>query len=196
MVFFPLGGEEKCRDELISHINFIEKEKILDMCCGTGGATCAILRRAGGKSELFAMDLSSGQLKIAARRPELYNVQLIECDAANTSFPDCYFDKVFITHALHEMKRETRLSVLRETGRILKENGSVIVLELDEPESRMLRILFGFWFFYWLPFNFETPTRKDMLNHGLTNEISEAGFRKVIKTPKFKGILQTVQGTK
>lgn len=194
--FFPLGGEKKCRDELISHINFYEEEKILDMCCGTGGATCNILMRAGENSKIFGMDMSSGQLKLAARCRELYNVKLIEGEAAGTSFPDCYFDKVFITHALHEMSRQARLEVLREAIRILKENGIVIVLELDKPESRMLQIFFGFWFFYCLPFNFETPTRKDMLKYGLTNEINEAGFRNVIKTPKNKGILQTVQGTK
>ena len=133
---------------------------------------------------------------MAARRQELHSVKLIEGDVANTNFTDCSFDKVFITHALHEMTRDARLEVLREAIRILKENGSVIVLELDEPKSRILRIFFGFWFFYWLPFNFETPTRKDMLKHGLANEISEAGFKSVIKTPKCKGVLQTVQGTK
>ena len=66
------------------------------MCCGTGGATCAILRRTGVESQIFGMDLSSGQLKVAARRQELHNVQLIEGDVANTNFPDSYFDKCLL----------------------------------------------------------------------------------------------------
>jgi len=194
--FLPLGGEKRCRDDLISHIDFSENETILDMGCGTGGATRAILRRAGRKSEIFGLDLSAGQLKVARKRPELEHVQLLEGDAAKTNFADGYFDKVFITHVLHEKTRDARLSTLREAGRILGKDGHVIVLELDKPPTRMLRLFFGFWFFYWLPFNFETPTRKDMLKHGLENELRTAGFTDVIKTPKCKGVLQTVQGTK
>ncbi len=194
--FFPLGGEENCRNELLSDIKFSEREKILEMCCGTGGATRAIAERAGDKSQIFGIDLSSSQLKVAAKRREFKSVRLIEGDVARTSFPDCSFDKVFIPHALHEMRRDDRLEVLREARRVLKENGSIIVLELDEPKSRLLRIFFGFWFFYWLPFNFETSTRRDMLQHGLEREMSEAGFKNVSKIPKCNGVLQTVQGIK
>lgn len=193
---FPLGGEYKCRDELISHIQFSNSETILDMCCGTGGARCSILKHAGEKSQIIGMDLSSGQLKHASQRRDLQNVQFIEGDVASTCFPDCIFDKVFITHALHEMSHETRLQVLREAKRLIKEDGNLIVLELDEPDNLILRIFVGFWFLYWLPLNPETPTRKDLLKYGLSNEIEEVGFRNITKESKFRGLLQTVQATK
>ncbi len=194
--FLPFGGEKKCRDHLISHIEFSENEKILDMCCGTGGSTLAILRRAGKGSEINGIDISSGQLRIASRNTELNNVNFVAGDAAELCFPDNYFDKIFITHALHEMTRTARLKALMEAGRVLKENGSVIVLELDRPESPALRLFFGFWFFYWLPFNFETPTRKDMFRYGLINQMEDAGFRNVFKISIYRGVLQIIESTK
>ena len=48
----------------------------------------------------------------------------------------------------------------------------------------------------WLPFNFETPTRKDMFEHGLTKEVEEVGFQNVSKISKFKGVFQVVCGEK
>jgi len=75
-----------------------------------------------------------------------------------TEFDDGSFDKVFITHAIHEMPRAERLKALREALRVAKEGGEVIVLELDRPPSVPVRLLMGFWVFYWLPGNFETQT--------------------------------------
>ena len=88
------------------------------------------------------------------------------------------------------------LRVLGEARRILREKGELVVLELDNPESLLVRLFAGFWFFYWLPFNFETPTRRDMLKYGLANEVSEAGFNNVRKISKYRGVLQIVQGEK
>jgi len=194
--FLPFGGETKCREELIAHVNFSPKDRVLDMCCGTGGATFATVRKAGKMNQIIGMDLSSGQINVAKKRDHKSNVRFVEGDVTDTGFEDEYFDKVFISHALHEMPREARLRVLTEAKRILKEKGKVIVLEMDNPGSFFVRLLIGFWFFYWLPFNFETPTRRDMLKHGLTNEVKEAGFKNVKKTSKYRGVFQIVEGEK
>jgi ubiquinone/menaquinone biosynthesis C-methylase UbiE len=192
--FMPFGGEVKCRAELIESVAFSENEEILDMCCGTGGATLAIARKAAASCRIIGMDLSSGQIRAARERTGFSNVEFVEGDACTTGFEDGRFDKVFITHALHEMWRADRLQVLCEARRILRAGGKVVILELDNPESFIVRFLAGLWFFYWLPFNFETPTRRDMLKHGLVNEVIEAGFRNVIKTSKRRGVFQIVEG--
>jgi len=181
---------------LVADVDCRPQDVILDMCCGTGGATSSILKKAGSGSKLIGMDLSSGQIKVAAKRPELRKVQFLEGDAGRTPFREYVFDKVFITHALHEMPRENRLRALAESRRILKNNGKVIVLELGDPGKLLDRLFIGFWFFYWLPFNFETPTRRDMLKRGLTEEVKQAGFRQVTRTSKYRGAFQVVEGTK
>jgi demethylmenaquinone methyltransferase/2-methoxy-6-polyprenyl-1,4-benzoquinol methylase len=194
--YLPFGGEEECRGELMAHIDFSSGERILDMCCGTGGATFAIARKANPDSQIVGVDLSSGQIRSANRKNNWGNVKFTEGDVTNTGFEDSCFHKVFITHALHEMVREDRLRVLIEAWRILKDEGEVVVLELDNPPSFFVRLFIALWFFYWLPFNFETPTRRDMLKKGLVNELNEAGFRYVRKISKYRGVFQIVQGVK
>jgi demethylmenaquinone methyltransferase/2-methoxy-6-polyprenyl-1,4-benzoquinol methylase len=202
--FLPLGGERRCRQKLIEPISFEPEDKILDMCCGAGGATFAIARKAGAQTRITGMDLSWGQLKnagrrlkkLATRKSRLNNLGFLEGDVTKTCFKDGYFDKVFITHALHEMEREERLDVLREAKRILRAGGKVFILEVNDPKNRFVRLFIGFWFFYWLPFNFETPTRRDMLKHGLENEMKEVGFENIKKTSSHRNILQVTEGQK
>ncbi len=194
--FLPLGGEKTCREELLSPVEFSPDDQILDMCCGTGGATRAISEKAGRRSRIVGLDLSAGQLRVARKQPELSHVRFVEGDAARSPFQDAVFDKVFIAHAIHEMPRELRLTVLGEGRRILKDSGQVIILELDNPPSLWVRLLLGLWCFHWLPFNFETSTRKDMLRHGVVEEMRETGFTDVTKESKYGGVFQVVRGVK
>jgi len=142
------------------------------------------------------LDLSAGQRRAATRKNRFPNADFIVADATSTDFPDCAFDKVFIPHAVHEMFHDLRMRVLREARRVLRDGGQLIVLELDSPDGLLLRILSGLWLFYWLPFNFETQTRREMLRIGLGNEVREAGFRNVTKTRKHRGLFQVVTGEK
>ena len=202
--FLPFGGERRCRQELIKPISFEATDKILDMCCGTGSATFAIAQKAKEEAQIIGIDLSWGQIKIAQKwvnqlttgENRFNNIKFIEGDATKTCFRNGYFNKVFITHALHEMQREERLDTLREAKRILKEKGKVIVLEVDDPKIFFVRLFIGFWLFYWLPFNFETPTRRDMLRYGLENEVKEAGFENIRKISSRQGVFQVVEGEK
>lgn len=184
------------RRELLDVVRLEHGERILDMCCGTGSATFAIAQRAGERSRIIGIDLSSGQIRVAKKRNKYPNVEFIVNDASHTSFDECEFDRIVIPHAIHEMRRPTRLSVLAEALRVLKPGGALAVLEMDNPPSVLWRLLIGFWWFYWLPFNFETPTRRDMLRHGVVEEVGEAGFRDAVKSSLFNGVLQVVQATK
>jgi len=192
----PLGGEARLRRRLLEPVSFGSTDTILDMCCGTGSATFTIAEKAGRRARILGLDLSIGQLRRARAKNHFPNIGFLQCDATSTSFLDNCFDKVFVTHAIHEMQRQDRLTTLTEARRVLKPDGTVVVLELDDPKSLFVRMIVGFWFFYWLPFNFETPTRRDMLRRGVVNEVMEAGFKDVTKASFLHGVLQVVQGRK
>jgi ubiquinone/menaquinone biosynthesis C-methylase UbiE len=113
-IALPFGGEIKLRKALIGPVTFGKGEKIFEMCCGTGRATVFISEKADEECEIVAMDLSSGQLKYAKRRKYSCPTRFIEGDVTRTEFDDNSFDKVFITHAIHEMPRESRLQTLQE----------------------------------------------------------------------------------
>ena len=192
--FFPLGGEDEVRRTLIDEIDLEEGDKILEMCCGTGNTSLALARRLGEDSLIKGVDLSAGQIRMAQRKNRLPNIEFLVMDAADTCFADGYFDQVVIPHALHEMPRDKRLAVLEEARRVVRNGGSLAVFEMDNPPNRFLRLFFALWWFYWLPFNPETPTRKDMLKHGVVEELEEAGFSDVRKVSMFAGALQVVKG--
>jgi demethylmenaquinone methyltransferase/2-methoxy-6-polyprenyl-1,4-benzoquinol methylase len=194
--FFPFGGEKKVRTKLISKVNFNKDKNILDMCCGTGNTTFTIAQKVNNDVLITGIDLSEGQIKIAKKKNYYQNIKFEVMDATKTVFPDNAFNKIIIPHAIHEMNRETRLIVLKEAYRILKKAGTIILLEMDNPPNIFIKILIGFIWFYWLPFNFETPTRRDMLKHGLENEVKEAGFINITKENMFNGVFQVIEGNK
>ena len=162
----------------------------------SGGATVFICEKAGPGCEITGIDLSSGQLQRARRKQYSCATEFVEGDVTATSFESESFDKVFITHAIHEMYREDRLKTLKEARRVLRHQGQVIVLEIDNPPDMWVRLLFGFIALYWLPGNFETPTRREMFKYGLDNEVKESGFVDVKKHSTHRGVFQTVTGMK
>jgi demethylmenaquinone methyltransferase/2-methoxy-6-polyprenyl-1,4-benzoquinol methylase len=194
----PFGGERRFRREMTSALDFTPGQRVLDLCCGTGSSSAAIRERAGPSCRLVGADLSRGQLAQAARKQACQPIALVEANAACTPFASASFDCVVIPHALHEMPRETRVAVLREASRLLKRSGWVAVLELDDPPSRIRRILLGAWLLYWLPYpiNFENPTRRDMVRHGLRRELAAAGFEKIRKVSRYHGSMQVVTATR
>jgi demethylmenaquinone methyltransferase/2-methoxy-6-polyprenyl-1,4-benzoquinol methylase len=194
--FIPFGGENAFRREMLSPVDFTDDSTILDICCGTGGMTSLVPRIAGERAVIVGSDISIGQLKRARRKDKTKDLLLNAADAAKTPYRNDAFDKVLIPFALHEMIKSAREAVLREAYRVLRPGGEAIVLEMDNPDRLYLRVLLGWWLFYWLPFNPETPTRRDMLRHGIDNEMSNAGFVNVRKISKFKGTMQIVIGEK
>ena len=194
--FFPFGGENNLRNKLLTDIYFDNDKKILDMCCGTGNTTFVIAQKCNNDTLIQGIDLSDGQIRIARKNNKYSNINFKVVDATNTPFSKDEFDKIIISHALHEMKRAIRLRVLVEAKRVLKKGGMIIILEMDNPPGFLTRIFIGFLWFYWLPFNFETPTRRDMLKHGLKNEVMEAKFENVSKINMFDGVFQIVNGEK
>ena len=194
--FLPFGGERKFKEKLLEGVEFGSNEKILDMCCGTGGTTFIIAEKTVDSCEIIGIDLSEGQLRKAIKKNTYSNVLLKEGNVTNTKFIEGFFDKVFISFALHEMKRGERLDVLKEAKRVLKNSGKLIIFEIDEPTSKLRKLFNYFWFFYWLPLNPETPTRKDLQKHKLTNEIKEAGFDIILKNNFYKRYFQTVVAQK
>lgn len=184
------------RRKMLEVVDLKAGDKILDMCCGPGNTTFAIAKMLGNNSKIKGIDLSEGQIEMARKRNHFSNVEFMVMDASNTSFAEGEFDKVIIPHALHEMSGSDRLEVFKEARRILKEGGTLAVLEMDNPSSFFLRLFIGFWWFYWLPFNFETPTRRDMLKCGLINEVKESGFKQCLKSSLYDNVFQVVQGIK
>ncbi|BCS91150.1 MAG: demethylmenaquinone methyltransferase [Candidatus Micrarchaeota archaeon] len=118
--------------------------KILDTATGTGNLITELLRRAysvNSKIEIYAIDQSSKMLNVARRRFNgLSNVHIYRMDALHTSFKDESFD--LITNSMALRNFDDRLSFLKESYRLLKRKGRLVILDTAIPDSLACRIFF------------------------------------------------------
>lgn len=106
---------------------------ILDVGCGTG-AFLEFYQRY--KSSLYGIDMSPAMLEIArARLGETAELHL--GSAAETPYPDNFFDLVVSMLVLHEIDPPIRLEILTEIKRVLKPDGRVLLIDFNpgKPES-------------------------------------------------------------
>jgi len=115
---------------------------ILDICCGTGAVIAAFANRYP-ESVTVGYDFSRGMLRKAQNKQESFKTIFIEGDAAALPFADESFDVVTCSHALYELKRQTRQIALREMKRIIRSNGTVLLMEHEVPDHPLIKILFN-----------------------------------------------------
>jgi len=173
--FFQLfvGGAFKWRTSFVELINPLPNEKVLELCCGTGAVSLRIAKLV--KSKVYASDLSTEQIKVAKYKAKMLNrnIDFSVQDASNTSYPSSFFDKIVISGALHEIKKERRMAIYLEIKRLLKNSGVLFISEPDLPERGWGRECFEFMFGKW---NREHFTAYELVENGLEKELSEIGF--------------------
>jgi len=103
----------------------------LDLCCGTGEQVLEF-----GRNGITAtgIDINSNILKIALKnkaKSNLENVSFQQADATNLPFRDCHFDCVSISFGLHDKARISRKKIVSEMTRVVKENGTLILVDFQ-----------------------------------------------------------------
>ncbi len=127
---------------------------ILDMCCGTGDMTLALLRlRSANGKPLVALDFSHEMLQRAKEKfasPEFanYGVITIEADALHMPLPDHSID--LITTAFGFRNLANYEAGLREMARVLRPGAQVGILDFNEPDGLFGKI-YGVYFRHILP---------------------------------------------
>ncbi len=102
-----------------------ECHAVLDIGCGSGKLAASIA--AAGVPDVWGIDASLYQLKIAARAfPQL---QLVQGLAEQTRFDDARFDGVAACFLFHELPTEAQDAVLVEMRRVLRPGGCIVIAE-------------------------------------------------------------------
>lgn len=166
------GGERRLRRYIVDLIDPQPGERIIDVCSGTGTLSIMLAERLTEAGEVVGIELSSAQIQVARKKRMPGNLVFVEGDAQKIAYRDGYFDKGVIFGALHELPREVRAKVLLELHRLVKDGGTIVVLEHNRPAGKWRRVLYDFL----ERFNPEYPTYKDLLANGLINEMTQAGF--------------------
>jgi demethylmenaquinone methyltransferase/2-methoxy-6-polyprenyl-1,4-benzoquinol methylase len=161
--------------------------RVLDICCGTGDLTGALLaERPGNAAPVTGLDFSCEMLRLAERKYAGANVRWVEGDAMALPFPENSFD--LVTSAFGFRNLSNYAAGLQEIHRVLRPGGSIGILECNQPDGvsgvvynlyfhRVLPVVGG-WIsgeraaYEWLPASVERFPRPPRM----LNLMQEAGF--------------------
>jgi demethylmenaquinone methyltransferase/2-methoxy-6-polyprenyl-1,4-benzoquinol methylase len=127
---------------------------ILDICCGTGHMTMALLKgRPCGARPILAADFARAMLsraadRFAARKPHLPGAIALEADALNLPLRSQSLDLIVTAFGFRNLANYE--SGLREFNRVLKPGGQLGILDFSEPGGLMGKI-YGLYFRRALP---------------------------------------------
>jgi demethylmenaquinone methyltransferase/2-methoxy-6-polyprenyl-1,4-benzoquinol methylase len=105
---------------------------ILDLCCGTGDMTAALLALRPSPSEpITGLDFSAQMLSLARAKYPTANIHWVEADAMALPYPDNTFD--LITAAFGFRNLTNYAAGLAEIHRVLRPGGRIGILEANQP---------------------------------------------------------------
>ncbi len=147
--FFSLYIDVLWRKKLFRLISPSSRDKVLDVCTGTGDIAIEIKSRAD--STVIGLDISREMLEVAKRKTSQNGLKIpfVIGDALEMPVKDSSFDVVTIGFGLRNLPDYEK--GISEMARSLKKGGRIFILEFAPPEKN----LFGF--FYWIYLRYIMP---------------------------------------
>jgi demethylmenaquinone methyltransferase/2-methoxy-6-polyprenyl-1,4-benzoquinol methylase len=181
-----VGGEKRFRQLPLQGLQIHPETKILDLCCGAGAVTQVLVQLS---QDVTALDVSPVALARAAKKAP--QAKYVEGLAQSLPFTENQFQLVHTSAALHEMKPDDLLKIVKEVYRVLQPGGVFTFADFHKPSNIL------FWppvaIFMWL---FETETAWQLLNTDLSLLLESVGFTDIKQSLYAGGSLQVVQAVK
>lgn len=148
-------------------------KEVIEFGCGTGLSTRALVKNT---THIIATDLSDEMVELAAKRLKIFkNVTVQKADCYSTCFPSGRFDTVFMASLLNVI--EYPLDALRESYRVLKDGGSLLIMQgtnYGAKESEVIRRATRFLERFDMPPSYFKP---NFTPDELASLVADAGFR-------------------
>ena len=128
--------------KIASHIDPVSKASILDV--GTGTANLAItLKKRSPKTKVTAVDPDEKILKIAQRKiqREKIDIKLIKAPAQKLPFDSGTFDFLVSSFVIHHIPKLFKKQAFLEMKRVLKPNGTVLLIDFGSPRNLPARFI-------------------------------------------------------
>lgn len=147
-----LGIDRLWRRKAVGMVADTEPLRILDVATGTGDLAVELCRRIPAAS-VTGVDLSEEMLRIGREKMEkeglTSRVTLRKADCLDLPFPDGTFDAVTVAYGVRNF--ENLLAGYREMLRVLRPEGTLTVIELSTPTSRIIRPLYRLYTRHMIP---------------------------------------------
>ena len=137
------GLHKSWKKEIVTISKSLEPKRILDVATGTADIAIALAKIPN--CEIIGMDLSSNMLKFGdekIKELDLNEVVKLEIgDVENLKYDSNFFDVVTIGYGVRNF--ENLKKSLDEIHRVLKENGTLIILETSVPTNCIIKIAYN-----------------------------------------------------
>jgi len=195
------GIDISWRKKIVKILKSRNPSTILDVATGTGDLAIELVKTNAKK--IIGLDISKGMLDVGINKinhkKKNNTIEMVIGDSENLKYDDNFFDAVTVSFGVRNF--ESLDSGLREIYRVLKTNGSLVILETSNPTK------FPFKQFYTVYSKFILPTigkifSKDKLAYNYLSESSaefpfgekfnnilkKIGFTNVVDFPQTFGV--------
>ena len=153
------GLDSRWRKKAIRLLGLEPGALVLDACGGTAGLARLAAARSGPSGLVTVYDFNRPMMDAGKKRLRTAStpsargtssISFVQGDAEDLSFPAGIFDAVTIGFGLRNLARPDK--GLAEFFRVLKPGGKLMILEFSVPVNPLLRRLYHFYSFRWMPF--------------------------------------------
>ena len=127
------GIDIKWRKKVVEILKKKQPNSILDIATGTGDLAIALVKT--GAKKIIGLDISPGMLAVGKDKVKDKNldntIEMVVGDSENLVFDDNSFDAVTVSFGVRNF--ETLETGMAEILRVLKPNGSLVILETSVP---------------------------------------------------------------
>ncbi len=150
---FSFNTDRYWRKIALHATEFPSDAVVLDLCAGTADMAIAVAKNQRG-SHIYGVDLSENMLaraksKIARDHLEP-RIHLLKADALQLPFTEKNFDAIFLSFGLRNLQNRAR--GIEEMTRVLKQHGSVVILEFSPLPASFWGCLYRFYLGTVIPF--------------------------------------------
>ena len=181
-----LGRGRALRERTIALAHIVLGERVLEVGCGTGEIALRAKTRTGPRGSVAGIDPSPEMIAVARQKAARANLDVDYRVASVEALPfaDATFDVVLSSLMMHHLPEEMKPRALAEIRRVLKPGGRLLIVDFQDPTSRLGRLQ-PVWLLH---------RRIPRILQDLPGLLEAAGFAGVEAGPSEFGYLGFVQG--
>ena len=203
------GIDVKWRKKVLKMVAQSNPKTILDIATGTGDL--AILMSQTKADKIIGLDISAGMLEVGVQKIAAKNlsntIEMVLGDSENIPFEDNYFDAITVAFGVRNF--ENLEKGLAEILRVLKPNGTFVILETSVPEKTPYKQGYQFYSNNILPLIGKLFSKDDVAygylsesaaafpyGEKLNNILRKIGFIDVVALPQTFGVATIYSASK
>ena len=146
------GQHKKWKSKVYKLARSKNPKLILDVATGT--ADIAIFLSQIKNCKIIGIDISKKMLAFGQKKIEQLclndRIKLETGDVESLKYSDNYFNVVTIGYGVRNF--ENLELGLKESNRVLKKNGTIIILETSVPQNKLIKVIYNIFSFTIIPF--------------------------------------------